>query len=268
MTQHKHTREKTRLEAFAQPPAQIILLIFVLVAALQFPIGIVIQKVSFVWGIIANELGVMLLLPLIVLKLSGQSPKNLLPFGKTNRRYLLASICLILGVAIIIFYLRVVSEMLAPLNDTLRMALSQTLTVYGPLDTFLKLLLLCVLAPICEEIFFRGFIQRTFSRHVGKTFAILITAVFFAFMHPSTWHPHLYFILGLTLSWISAKTRTLRTPILCHMINNTFVLMVQQYGLGFPIGGVGVWIDIVAIFASSSLIVLGIFMLQKSRRHG
>ena len=258
----------SRAKQFPQPPPSIVLSFFLAVALLQFPVGFLIHGFSTSAGIIINEVVIMLLLPLIGIRLAGYNPINLLPFGKTKPQFLLAAILLTLANCILLSYLQFLSELIFPINDAMRLTVLKPLAVHGSVDFFFKMALLCLLVPICEEIFFRGIVQRTFARYVGKNYAILITAVFFAFMHPSSWHPHLYFILGLMLSWISAKTRTLRTPILCHMLNNTFILISTQRGISFPVEQTFGMLDLLTILAAISLASLAIYLLKRSKRRG
>lgn len=257
-----------REKSFPHPPPRVIFGLFIAIALLQFPVGFMMRGFSPTIGILVNELGVFLALPLLGIWLAGYTPRHLLPFGRSTPQYLLASIVLILGTSITLSYIRYVSEMVSPTNDIMRMAAEQQLMATSSFDFFAKLLILCILVPICEEIFFRGIIQRTFSRYVGKQYAVLITAVFFAFMHSSSWHPHLYFLLGLTLSWISARTRTLSTPILCHMVNNTFALLTAIYGIRFPIKVPFGMMDIITLEAALGMILLGVWLLNRSKRHG
>ena len=86
-------------------------------------------------------------------------------------------------------------------------------------------IMLVVVAPICEELIFRGMFFNTFfttENQKNKWFGILICGFVFAFFHD----PHLtkyfllYWMMGVILSWLYLTTRDLRYPILAHMLNN------------------------------------------------
>ena len=56
----------------------------------------------------------------------------------------------------------------------------------GPLDSVLNVVAAVVIAPIGEEIFFRGFATTAWARRIGSRSAILRGALFFAFVHVLT----------------------------------------------------------------------------------
>ena len=56
----------------------------------------------------------------------------------------------------------------------------------GPLDRILNVVAAVVLAPIGEEIFFRGFATTAWARRLGSRSAIVRGALFFAFVHVLT----------------------------------------------------------------------------------
>ena len=81
----------------------------------------------------------------------------------------------------------------------------------------------CVLAPITEEIFFRGFLYTGLSRsRLGAVGAILITSLCWAALHIQydAFIIATIFVYGLTLGIVRAKTRSVLPTILIHMAIN------------------------------------------------
>lgn len=77
-----------------------------------------------------------------------------------------------------------------------------------------------ILAPISEELFFRGILFRFFRNFLSPKEATVAGSVIFAAMHWNVLQFLSLFVMGLFLQTAYNKTRTLRTCILMHMANN------------------------------------------------
>jgi hypothetical protein len=86
----------------------------------------------------------------------------------------------------------------------------------------LLILTVAVVAPIFEEMVFRGFLYAGFERSLGAMPALLLTSAVFASMHfQYNYYEVLHiFILGLVLGWARLRTQSLWTPIAMHAVNN------------------------------------------------
>ena len=228
------------------------LTLFLLIALSQWGVGDFMRHAGFQTGFLTNELGLFVLLPLIVFHVKEfRSPLRI--FTRKNRRHQLpSSILLIVSATIVLGYLSSASQWLFPVTPLMQRIVTTPLGVTTAFDVFLLTSLICVVAPICEEMLFRGIIQESITAHLGSHRAIVLTAVFFALIHTDTWHPHIYFLLGLVLSWIYAKTGSLQIPIVCHMINNTLAFIGPQWGFGFPVMDHMTWNDGLWLIAAAS----------------
>lgn len=88
-----------------------------------------------------------------------------------------------------------------------------------------------ILAPILEEIFFRGYIVEQCAQRNGMRMAIISGAVIFAFFHMDLYRALYAFIVGLLLNYIYIETRSLWLTILIHMANNLrgYILPPELY---------------------------------------
>jgi len=79
-----------------------------------------------------------------------------------------------------------------------------------------------VIAPIAEEIFFRGFVFRGFRRDVGFVIAAVASSILFMFAHLPFWiiFPSI-FTLGLFLSRALEKRASLIPCIVAHALFNS-----------------------------------------------
>lgn len=102
-----------------------------------------------------------------------------------------------------------------------------------PIDSFFRTpaeawalgILSITIAPLMEELFFRGFLYPVLARGIGVTFAIFLTAVGFALLHGAqlgfSWGPVLViFLVGLVLTIVRARKNSVAASVLIHMAYN------------------------------------------------
>lgn len=79
----------------------------------------------------------------------------------------------------------------------------------------------CVVAPLAEETFFRGFLYPLLRNYIGKFAGMVVVSAFFAILHGV----HVFlpiFILGMFLVYLYEKTGSLIPSIVVHGIHNGF----------------------------------------------
>lgn len=83
-----------------------------------------------------------------------------------------------------------------------------------------------VIAPLLEEMMFRGFVQTTirsyFNTRNNAWPAIAASSVFFAIMHADPGHWPTLFVLGVCLGYSYEKSGSLFRPIFIHFLFNTY----------------------------------------------
>jgi uncharacterized protein len=90
----------------------------------------------------------------------------------------------------------------------------------------LTLFVAAVIAPISEEIFFRGFLYGGLRRRIGVVGAMLVSTLFFTGLHLSFDLFIPIFLLGLFLAWLYEYTGSLYPGILLHAENNALSLIL------------------------------------------
>jgi membrane protease YdiL (CAAX protease family) len=83
-----------------------------------------------------------------------------------------------------------------------------------------SLLLMGVLAPLVEEMVFRGLLYGWLAGLWGTKVAWLLSSVCFAAAHVELAHVVLVFPLGLWLGWLRRRTDSLWPSLVAHMVNN------------------------------------------------
>ena len=93
-------------------------------------------------------------------------------------------------------------------------------------------LTLCLLAPLVEEVVFRGAILRTLLRAFGNHWAaITVSALLFAVVHLNPAQMPHAFLMGLLLGWMYYRTGSILPAVAVHWVNNT---VAYAFYLLFP----------------------------------
>lgn len=95
-----------------------------------------------------------------------------------------------------------------------------------PLNLIYMILTLGLLAPIAEELLFRGVIFSGLKEKGNKT-AVLISSLMFMLVHLNLHQTIYQFILGIILAVVVLYTGNIFASILIHFINNTTVLLIN-----------------------------------------
>jgi len=86
-----------------------------------------------------------------------------------------------------------------------------------------------IIAPVVEELIFRGLLLQGFRRNYSPLVAVLMSALLFALFHLNPWQFPATFMLGLLLGWIMLRTNNILLAILGHAIHNFMVLISITY---------------------------------------
>lgn len=142
-----------------------------------------------------------------------------------NSRLLL--ICLIISLVIFgVWYLTsfVVEIPPEPFMEQLFEAAKSSLPMF-----LLTVLMVSFVAPVFEEIFFRGWLFTEFKQTVvGTVGALFITSLLFTLVHANYQTVYSFFqifCMGLFFGLIRVKTNNISYAVLCHMFYNTIVLI-------------------------------------------
>ncbi len=95
----------------------------------------------------------------------------------------------------------------------------------NPLNFGLLILAFVVIAPITEEIIFRGLIFGFIKDKFGLIAALLISSAIFGLLHPG--HHLSTFVMGLAFALLYYRTKSIAVPIVLHMVWNA----LATYGL-------------------------------------
>ena len=124
------------------------------------------------------------------------------------------------------------------------------------LGFFLLFIAVVIIAPLGEELLFRGFLQQVLEKHwKDVTKAVLVTALFFAMIHMNPyWFVQIY-ILGILLGFLAWKTKSVLPPLILHGINNAMAMFfsfaeIENNSIYIFNGHVAPWFILFATYAA------------------
>jgi membrane protease YdiL (CAAX protease family) len=97
---------------------------------------------------------------------------------------------------------------------------------FGFWGAFMKVV---IIAPITEELIFRGVIMHGLMRNYSRVTAIFLSGLLFALFHLNPWQFPATFILGIILGWLMIRTHNILVCIAGHSINNLLVLLTISF---------------------------------------
>lgn len=121
---------------------------------------------------------------------------------------------------------------LIPLPDWME----SDLTALG--HTALGVFCLALLAPLLEELLFRGAVMQSLSREGDSPWrGIVLSALLFGLIHMNPAQVFFAFLMGLAFGWITVQTRSLLPVIAGHVLNNSLSVVeiaVKGNGMALP----------------------------------
>ena len=99
-------------------------------------------------------------------------------------------------------------------------------------NQIIDVLTVVLVAPVIEELFFRGILLNRWATKWGFKVGMLASTAAFALLHPDIMGS---FVFGLSMCIFYWSTRSLFAPILIHSINNATSLVLYELMAGGPV---------------------------------
>jgi uncharacterized protein len=103
--------------------------------------------------------------------------------------------------------------------------------------SFGSIVIACLLAPVLEEMLFRGVILRSFLKQYAGWVAILGSAIIFGVAHMNIYQFVVGLVLGSVLGLLYQRSRSLLPCIFLHIAYNSMLTALTHRGL--PVEGTG-----------------------------
>jgi len=92
-----------------------------------------------------------------------------------------------------------------------------------------SIIIACLVAPVLEEMLFRGLVLRSFLQQYSRRLAILGSALLFGLAHMNIYQFLCASILGLVCAWLYDKTRSLWPGIALHASSNGAAIYAYRW---------------------------------------
>ena len=158
---------------------------------------------------------------------------------------------LVLGISMVVG----IETQAFPLSDREREMFER----FGVAD-FATMAMGCVIAPVVEEMLFRGIVLRGFLHRYGRAQAIWGSAMLFGVAHLNIYQFVAALVIGALSGWLYVRGRSLVPCIALHAGYNTALTLIEQFqsdadgNATLPAG---------VLFASVLLAAIGIAFLQR-----
>ncbi len=90
----------------------------------------------------------------------------------------------------------------------------------APITIYVTLLAAVVVAPFCEEIFFRSFVFMGLRNEMSLSWALVLSALIFGMAHGDPGSFPVLFLIGLALAFLRWYTRSIWPGFILHAMNN------------------------------------------------
>jgi membrane protease YdiL (CAAX protease family) len=105
----------------------------------------------------------------------------------------------------------------------------------NPGSLALRIAILCILAPLAEELFFRGRLLPWLAGHIGPWAALSFTSLAFAVAHGSPVTCIVAAPIGILLGWLRLQRRDLGACVLVHQAHNGLFILAGPALVTAPI---------------------------------
>ncbi|MEM8487739.1 MAG: type II CAAX endopeptidase family protein [Bacteroidota bacterium] len=186
--------------------------------------------------LIANTIGQVLALALPFLIIAGWHSRKkwaFLRFRTPNWSLVGLSVFGLVGLTPIAWWLGNLNAQI-PLPDAIRQLEESQLelieqVLQQDLGLVFSLAVMALTPAICEEILFRGYLQRQFERAMGVLPAIVLIGVIFGFFHLRFTQVIPLSVIGIYLAYITWRSGSLWLAIIIHFANNAFAVCLGIY---------------------------------------
>lgn len=117
-----------------------------------------------------------------------------------------------------------------PFSESMQNSFTDSYSALSAGNAVISIISVAILAPIVEELFFRGLIYTRLKSGMNKIAAAVISSLLFGVMHGEIIWMLIGFMSGLALVWIFEKTRSLLGCITVHIANNTLSQLTAGIG--------------------------------------
>jgi uncharacterized protein len=190
--------------------------------------------------------------------------KSMLAFKKIKVIHFIPITLIMIGLNILVSEIGNFTTRIIPINSLWENIFN---TALGHSSVWKVFISVAVVAPIVEEVLFRGLILRGYLKHHSVRKSLIISSLLFGIAHFNPWQFVTAVIIGVVLGWLYERTDSIVPAVYAHALNNSMSFIVGILGINIIGYNVEVavvkhqpiWFDFLGLF----LAVAGILWLKK-----
>ena len=123
------------------------------------------------------------------------------------------------------YYLSYLLMKIFPIPESFRDLSSQLFTPHNGTEFIVLIFVIAVTPAICEEIFFRGYVQRTLERTIGAK-SFIVTGILFGLFHMQPLGLISLSLLGVLFSFFYYRSKSIFPSSAAHFTNNLIAIIL------------------------------------------
>jgi uncharacterized protein len=207
------------------PSLMQVCLLYSITVTLFIFLGFRIQSADFYSGILITEFILVATPPIVLLLAYNYDLKKVLRLHKVSLLNLFIIFCTMVFAIPMVGAFNLINLLIIK-SIFGKVSVPQLPIAEDPLGLLLNVLVIAGSAGICEELLFRGVIQRGFERF-GIAKAILISSFLFGLMHVDFQRLLGTFLLGALIGFIVYRTNSLFSGMFAHFTNNALAVVLS-----------------------------------------
>lgn len=130
-----------------------------------------------------------------------------------------------------------------------------------------QILALCIIAPLVEEMIFRGLFNKRLEEYTDKVTAVMISALLFGIYHGNLVQGLYAGMLGILLCFVYDKCQSFTAPVLLHASANTASLVMMYSPVSTVINEHSA-LKVLVMFAELAILCMVIYEIYKKNKEG
>ncbi|WP_129600010.1 type II CAAX endopeptidase family protein [Anaerophilus nitritogenes] len=205
-------------------------ILYFITAIFLVTIGYYVQQKNLKTGLLITEYGIILLPALLYITIKRDSLKNVLKLNPLSFKHGIMIFFITICMYPVALFFNLIAMIVLSIFVNIKPQAIPTATNLS--EYFVLLFIISISAGICEEVFFRGLLLKTYEK-IGKKKAIWISALLFGLFHFNLQNFLGPTVLGILFGYLVCQTNSLFAGIIGHMTNNglavTLGYMIHLY---------------------------------------
>lgn len=179
----------------------------------------------------------------------------------------------VLAAGICVFCFIFPAQWFAVLLEKIGYNFSTEIPLDGALDVTLCVIVTVIIAPVCEELVFRGALLTGLTKKFGAIQSVILSGLAFSLMHMNPEQTVYQFFMGCACAYLAICSGSVLCPMIVHACNNLIAIIFEFTGTAFLdvfFTSYGTFAAVTVAFLIAGVTALYFIgrLMMKSERHG